>query len=79
MLTLHDASIDDILECMRTHRTMCGYAFHDQCREWRVLAQWHAKKSTHGMQTDTFDSLPIVNDRCYVIILDAGVDIATTH
>lgn len=78
MLTLHDASLDDILECMRTHRTRCGYAFHDQCREWVILCQWYTAKGGHGLQSDAFDHLSIVNERMYVITLDSADPVHAT-
>lgn len=69
MLQLTDASLDDILECMRTHRTRCGYAFHDQCREWVVLCQWAAIKGWNPA-FDPSNHDEIVNERMYVITLD---------
>jgi hypothetical protein len=68
MLPLSDATIDDILECMRTHRTMCGYAFHDQCREWMVLSQLLDEKS--GKPAKVYDHSAIVNQRMYVLELE---------
>jgi hypothetical protein len=47
---------------------MCGYAFHDQCREWLVLSQWLDEKS--GKPVQLYDHSATVNHRMYVIELD---------
>jgi len=72
MLTIHDATLDDIHECMRTHRTRCGYAFHDQCREWHMLQAIAAQKANRPPPPA---AAAIVNDKMYVLVLDE----ITTH